>query len=97
MAKQRQFADYAFVFDGRRIVSRPLFCCAKSPQSERGSATITALIVVGVAAVLMTGLIWRQQMQIRTLENTRDRVQAQWLQRGVVDFARLVLVDDKRV
>ena len=96
MAAQLQFADHAVLFDGGRIVSGPLFCYTKSPQAERGSATITALIVVGVAAVLMTGLIWRQQMQIRTLENTRDRVQAQWLQRGAVDFARLVLVEDQR-
>ena len=97
MAKQLQFADHAVLFDGGWIVNRSLFGFARSPQSERGSATITALIVVGVAAVLMTGLIWRQQMQIRTLENARDRVQAQWLQRGAVDFARLVLVEDQRV
>ena len=96
MVAQCQFADHAFVFDGGWLVKRVRSGCAQAPQAERGSATITALIVVGVAAVLMTGLIWRQQMQIRTLENTRDRVQAQWLQRGAVDFARLVLVQDQR-
>lgn len=63
---------------------------------ERGSATVTALIVVGVASVLLAGLMWRQQVQIRTLENARDKVQAQWLQRAAVDFARLVLVEDQR-
>ena len=63
---------------------------------ERGSATVTALIVVGVAAVLLAGLMWRQQIQIRTLENARDRIQAQWLQRAAIDFARLVLVADQR-
>ncbi|MBU3641345.1 type II secretion system minor pseudopilin GspK [Polynucleobacter sp. Fuers-14] len=65
-------------------------------KSETGSATITALIVVGVAAVLITGLMWRQQVQIRSLENARDRVQAQWLQRTAIDFGRLVLVEDQR-
>ena len=65
-------------------------------RAEQGSATVTALIVVGVVAVLMTGLIWRQQLQVRSLEHARDRVQAQWLQRGAVDFARLVLVQDQR-
>jgi general secretion pathway protein K len=65
-------------------------------DSETGSATVTALIVVGVAAVLLAGLMWRQQVQIRVLENARDRVQAQWLQRAAVDFARLVLVEDQR-
>ena len=65
-------------------------------REERGSATITALIVVGVAAVLLAGLMWRQQIQIRSLENNRDRIQAQWLQRAAIDFARLVLVEDQR-
>jgi general secretion pathway protein K len=65
-------------------------------SDERGSATITALIVVGVTAVLLAGLMWRQQIQIRSLENNRDRIQAQWLQRAAIDFARLVLVEDQR-
>lgn len=65
-------------------------------SSEIGSATITALIVVGVAAVMLAGLIWRQQISVRSLENARDRVQAQWLQRAAIDFARLVLAEDQR-
>lgn len=65
-------------------------------ESEKGSATITALIVVGVATVLLAGLLWRQQIQVRSLENARDRIQAQWLQRAAIDFARLVLVEDQR-
>ncbi len=68
----------------------------RTESHERGSATVTALIVVGVAAVLLAGLIWRQQIQIRTLENARDRIQAQWLERAAIDFARLVLVEDQR-
>ena len=73
-----------------------IFSAKASAQHERGSATVTALIVVGVAAVLLAGLMWRQQIQVRTLENARDRVQAQWLQRAAIDFARLVLVEDQR-
>ena len=65
-------------------------------KQEQGSTTITALIVVGVTAVLLAGLMWRQQIQIRSLENNRDRIQAQWLQRAAIDFARLVLVEDQR-
>ncbi|MBT8577911.1 type II secretion system minor pseudopilin GspK [Polynucleobacter paneuropaeus] len=63
---------------------------------ENGSATITALIVVGVAAVVISGLVWRQQLQIRNIENIRDRTQAHWLQHGMIDFARLVLTQDMR-
>jgi general secretion pathway protein K len=65
-------------------------------RNDQGSATVTALIVVGVAAILLAGLMWRQQIQIRTLENIRDRIQVEWLERAAVDFARLVLVQDQR-
>lgn len=75
---------------------RPSCFHADQSSCERGSATVTALIVVGVAAVLLAGLMWRQQIQIRTLENARDQVQVQWLQRAATDFARLVLVEDQR-
>ena len=64
--------------------------------SENGSATITALIVVGVAAAVISGLVWRQQLQIHNIENIRDRTQAQWLQHSMIDFARLVLTQDMR-
>jgi general secretion pathway protein K len=80
-------------------LNKRLFKKAKQadPQNpEKGSATITALIVVGVAAVMLSGLMWRQQIQVRSLENDRDRIQAQWLQRAAIDFARLVLVEDQR-
>jgi len=77
-------------------MKRPFFGRGELYPSEQGSATITALIVVGVAAVMLAGLMWRQQIQIRSLENARDQVQAQWLQRAAMDFARLVLVEDQR-
>lgn len=65
-------------------------------QSSTGSATITALIVVGVSAVLLSSLIWRQEVQMRVLENSRDHTQAVWLQRSAIDFARLILVEDQK-
>jgi general secretion pathway protein K len=66
-------------------------------HNEAGASTITALIVLGLAAVLLSSLLWRQQFQVRQVENARDRVQALWLERGVVDFARLVLREDVRI
>jgi general secretion pathway protein K len=69
---------------------------SKVPNEENGSTTITALIVVGVAAVLIAGMMWRQELQIKTLENSRNRTQVSWLQRAAIDFARLVLVEDQK-
>ena len=68
---------------------------SKSYSSD-GSATITALIVVGVATVLLSGLIWRQEIQLRVLENFREQKQVNWLERSAVDFARLILNEDQR-
>ncbi|MBU3630714.1 type II secretion system minor pseudopilin GspK [Polynucleobacter sp. AP-Melu-500A-A1] len=65
-------------------------------QSDHGSATVTALIVVGVAAIIIASLMWRQQLQIRNIETARGRMQVQWLQHGMIDFARLVLTQDQR-
>jgi len=66
-------------------------------ETQQGSATVTALIVVGVASIVIAGLIWRQQIQIRNIETIRDKTQAQWLQHGMIDFARLVLAQDLRI
>lgn len=68
----------------------------KKDRSSQGSATITALIVVGVATVVLSGLIWRQEIQMRVLENFREQTQVKWLQRAAVDFARLILNEDQR-
>ena len=64
--------------------------------TEQGSVTVTALIVVSVATVLLAGLMWRQQVDVRILENARDKIQAEYLQRAALDFARLILLEDQR-
>jgi len=50
-----------------------------------------ALLVVALSAILVSGLLWRQQIQIRRLENQRLRDQAAWIVRGAVSWTRLVL------
>lgn len=66
-------------------------------QASRGSTTITALIVVGIVAIAVSGLAWKQHLEIRQLENIRDQVQVGWLQKNVVDFSRIILKDDLRL
>jgi general secretion pathway protein K len=58
---------------------------------ERGAAIIMALFVVSLAAILVSGLLWRQQVQIRRIENQRLLSQAQWIARGALDWTRLIL------
>lgn len=64
--------------------------------SSNGSTTITALIVVGIVAIVASGLAWKQHLEIRQLENVRDQVQVGWLQKNLVDFSRVILKDDLR-
>jgi len=64
---------------------------APSASAQRGAAIITALLVVAMAAMLVAGLLWRQQVEIRRIENQRLRDQVQWAARGATDWARLIL------
>ena len=56
-----------------------------------GAAIITALLVVALSAILVSGMLWRQQVQIRRIENQRLLSQAQWVARGALDWTRLIL------
>ncbi|MGY8526595.1 type II secretion system minor pseudopilin GspK [Paracidovorax citrulli] len=67
--------------------------CRRRP---RGAAVVTALLVVTLAVVIVSGLLWRQQVQIRSVENQRLMAQAAWIQRAAVDWGRLILRDDLR-
>ncbi|WP_244146642.1 type II secretion system minor pseudopilin GspK [Paraburkholderia sp. BCC1876] len=52
---------------------------------------ISALLVVALSAILVSGMLWRQQVQIRRIENQRLLSQAQWVSRGALDWTRLIL------
>lgn len=58
---------------------------------ERGSATLSALIVMVLATMILSSLIWQQHLSIRQLEFDRDRTQAEWLHTAAVDSSRFVL------
>ncbi|WDD95818.1 type II secretion system minor pseudopilin GspK [Burkholderia sp. FERM BP-3421] len=58
---------------------------------QRGVAIISALLVVALAAILVSGMLWRQQVQVRRIENQRLIAQAQWVARGALDWTRMIL------
>jgi general secretion pathway protein K len=58
---------------------------------RRGAAIISALLVVALSAIIVSGMLWRQQVQLRRIENQRLLSQAQWIARGSLDWTRLVL------
>ncbi|HYS63422.1 MAG TPA: type II secretion system minor pseudopilin GspK, partial [Paraburkholderia sp.] len=60
-------------------------------KNQTGAAIISALLVVALSAILVSGMLWRQQVQIRRIENQRLLSQAQWVARGALDWTRLIL------
>ncbi|KHK51883.1 general secretion pathway protein GspK [Ralstonia sp. A12] len=75
-----------------RCSSKPLHRGAR----QRGAAIVTALLVVTLAVVIVSGMLWRQQVEIRAVENQRLKAQATWIARAGIDWARLILRDDLR-
>lgn len=65
-------------------------------RQPRGAAVVTALLVVALAVVIVSGMLWRQQVEIRAVENQRLKAQATWIARAGIDWARLILRDDQR-
>ena len=63
---------------------------------ERGIALITVLLVVAIASALASHIVWRQQVWTRQVENLRDAAQGQAVARAGVDWAGLILAEDRR-
>ncbi|MCP3727203.1 type II secretion system minor pseudopilin GspK [Paraburkholderia sp. CNPSo 3272] len=64
---------------------------SRATRARRGAAIISALLVVALSAILVSGMLWRQQVQLRRIENQRLLAQAQWIARASLDWTRLVL------
>lgn len=62
--------------------------------SQQGVAIITALLLTSLAIAIVTSLFWHQQVQVRAIENQRLQLQKQWIVRGALDWARLILQED---
>ena len=63
---------------------------------QQGVAIITALLLTTLAVTIVASLFWRQQIQVRAIENQRLQLQKQLALRGALDWAQLMLRDDAR-
>jgi general secretion pathway protein K len=66
----------------------------KTLRHQRGVAVITALLLTTLAISIVASLFWQQQVQVRSMENQRLQLQTQWIERGALDWASLVLAQD---
>jgi general secretion pathway protein K len=73
-----------------RAGSRP------SLHPERGAAIITAMLVVTLAAVVVSGLFWREHVAVRSVENRLALSQSRWIERAALDWAKVILRADLR-
>lgn len=68
-----------------------------APQyRQRGIAVITALLLTTLAITIVASLFWQQQVQVRSIENQRLQLQKQWILRGALDWAGLILREDAK-
>jgi general secretion pathway protein K len=65
-------------------------------RSVRGAAIITAMLVVALAATVVSAMFWRQQVAVRSVENRLALSQARWVERAVLDWSRVILRVDQR-
>lgn len=66
-------------------------------RRQRGVAVITALLLTTLAVTIVASLFWQQQVQVRSIENQRMQLQKQWILRGALDWACLILTESGRV
>ena len=63
---------------------------------QRGVAVVTALLLTTLAITVVASLFWQQQVQVRSIENQRLQLQKEWILRGALDWARLILREDAK-
>ncbi len=63
---------------------------------QEGVAVITALLLTTLAVTIVASLFWQQQVQVRSIENQRMQLQKQWILRGALDWAGLILRESYR-
>lgn len=65
-------------------------------SKQRGVAIVTALLLASLAITMVMNLFGQQNVQIRSIENQRFQLQKQWVMRGAIDWARLILREDAK-
>ncbi len=55
-----------------------------------------ALLLTTLAITIVASLFWQQQVQVRSIENQRLQLQKQWILRGALDWAALILREDAK-
>ncbi|MEO6921689.1 MAG: type II secretion system minor pseudopilin GspK [Collimonas sp.] len=63
----------------------------RNRSTQRGVAVVTALLLTTLAITIVASLFWQQQVQMRSVENQRLQLQKNWIMRGSLDWAGMIL------
>ncbi|MDB5817582.1 MAG: ral secretion pathway protein GspK [Rhizobacter sp.] len=63
---------------------------------QRGAALLTAMIIVALVATLASSMVWQQWRAVEVETADRARAQSAWILSGALDWARLIMREDKR-
>ena len=65
-------------------------------SGQRGAALLMAMVIVTLVATLASAMVWQQWRAVQVEAAERGRMQAAWILAGALDWARLILREDKR-
>ena len=80
----------AFFLGAARRKTNPHAC------HQRGAAILMAMLTVTLVASLAAAALWQQWRSVEVETAQRARVQSSWILVGALDWARLILREDKR-
>jgi general secretion pathway protein K len=63
-------------------------------RAQTGAAIVTALLVVTLAAVIVSALFYRESVAVRSIENRLAISQTRWVERAALDWAKVILRSD---
>lgn len=67
-----------------------------SSLRQRGAALLLAMLTVALVATLAASAMWQQWRGVEIEARERERLQADWMLVGALDWARLILREDAR-
>ena len=76
-----------------------VYCAARRKIScypQRGAAILMAMLTVTLVASLAAAALWQQWRSVEIEAAQRARIQSSWILVGALDWARLILREDKR-
>ena len=63
----------------------------------QGAAIIMAMLIMALSTVIISGLFWRQNVTVRSIENRLALSQTRWIERAATDWARVILRQDLNI